>query len=167
MINEFSFDDFKKLSDLYSKTVSLESPKKSGLTPITDWCSHVAVFFDDSGLFLGKKKIKWKEKFFTWNGRAYNFLPEQSSHFKIIRILRSTKYYLYNVNDAMPLILDKKLEPVVDNSAYKSILESDLVKKLNPKKNSLLEFLASWKGVLFLIVVGALIYYFASGGKVT
>lgn len=144
----------------------IDSSRK-GLTPITHWCSHYAVFYDDNGLYVGKKKIKWKDKFFSWNNRSYNFLPDDSSFFKVTRILSSQRYYFYNVNNAMPLVLDKKLEPVLDNSAYKSILDSDLVKKLNPKKSNFLEFFGSWKGLLLLLVIGAAAYYFLSGGSLT
>lgn len=141
--------------------------KLSGLLPIKDWCSHVAVFFTDDGSFLGSKKVKYRERTFSWRGRTYNFLPDKSSFFKVPRIIFSTKYYFYNFNNAMPLVLDKKLEPVIDNGAYKSVLDSDLVKKLNPSKNPLLDLLFSWKGLVVLCVVIFLIYYFSTGGTIS
>lgn len=137
------------------------------MRPITDWCSHCALFFDDSGRYVGKKSLSWKDKHFSFARREFNFFPERSSFFKLKTLFRTTKYYHYNLNDPMPLVLSKSVEPVLDSLVYKSILDSDLVSKLNPKKDDFFGFLASWKGLILLICIGAGIYYFASGGSLT
>lgn len=137
------------------------------LKPITDWCTHYALFFGDNGEYLGKKKLNYKESTFKYNKGVYHFLPLYSSHFKLKGIMKTKKYYHYNINNPMPLIIKKNVEPLFYPKVYKTILDSDLVTKLNPKKNELMDFLFSWKGIVLVLVVGGALYYFSSGGTIT
>ena len=98
----------------------------------------------------------------------FNFLPEQSSTTKVIKITHTTKYHHYNFNNPMPLVFGKEVEPVLNAEAYKSIIETKLIKDLNNLPNkSLLDFLKDPKVLIFLAVVIFGIYYFASGGKLS
>lgn len=135
--------------------------------PITDWCSHKAVFFDDNGLPVGQKSLKYNELTFSFNDASYNFLPSESSYFKRKGLWKTTKYYFYNVNDPMPLKIQKNIEPLIRSDVYKTILDSDLVKKLNPRKTNLLDLIGGWKGLIILGIAVLLIYYFLNGGSLT
>lgn len=167
--SELTFEEFKKLSEIefqLDKIKNKKVPQEHFLRPISNFCSHYAVFYDDHGRYLGQKRLKYREKYFSWRGRAFNFLPYDSSYLKRTGILKTVKYYHYNFNNANPLLLDKKCEPILSNDTYKAILDSDLVKKLNPKKAGFLEMIG-WKGILLGLVVVFAIYYFASGGTLT
>lgn len=137
------------------------------LRPITDWCSHKALFYDDLGHFVGSKTLKYNEPYFEYGGGVYNFLPEKSTFFKLRTLFKTTKYYQYNIHDPMPLLLDKKLSPVIHPTTYKTILDSDLVKKLNPKKLNLWDLIGGWKGLIIIIIILGLLYYFTNGGSLT
>ncbi len=81
------------------------------MRPVTDWCKHFALFFDDNGYYLGKKRVKWSEKTFSFKARSYNFVPEKSTFFKLRTIFSTRKYYLYNLDNPMPFLLNKNPEP--------------------------------------------------------
>lgn len=167
--SEMTFEDYQraiKLKAEYEKLIKLQSPKSRDITPFTDWCKHKAVFFDDKGLFLGMKGLNYKEKYFYYKDGAYNFIPSKSSFIKVKCIFRNVKYYFYYINNPNPIVLDKKCVPILDSVPYKTILESDLVKKLNPKKSRLLELL-NFKVIIIILVIIAVIYYFVSGGTLT
>lgn len=153
------FEKFKK---------TLEEKREGTLfRPFTDFCSHYALFYDDNGVYVGKKRVPYRKRHFAFKERMYNFLPDDSSFFKYRSLMSTKKFYYYNINNPMPFRLKKTAEPVVDASTYKSILDSDLVKKLNPKKSNLLDLIGGWKGLVILLIVGAVVYYFASGGSLT
>lgn len=160
------YQNLQKWQQYVNNVQHKEVPRKTN-RPFTDKCKHIAVFYDNHGTYLGQKKLKYQERFFSYKGNAYNFIPEKSTWFKRVGIFTKTKYYHYNIFDAMPLVLDKKCQPLMHNDTYKAILDSDLVKKLNPKNTSLLDLIGGWKGAIVILIIGAAIYYFASGGTLT
>lgn len=132
--------------------------------PITDWCKHKALFFDSVGYPVGIKKIHWSEPTFAFEDRIYNFLPDKCSFFKIKNIFSSTKYYFYNIENSNPILLNGENKGIIDPVAYKRILETDLIKKLNDlSKSNFLAWLMRPKVLLIVIVAILVIYYFASG----
>lgn len=134
------------------------------MRPITDWCKHKALIFDSSGRLLGMKRISWKKRTFDFENRLYNFLPDNSTFFKIRRLFSTTKYYLYNFDDPNPIVLNGINQPVVDSEAYKIVLETDLIKKLNDIHSfNILAFLTQPKVIIVILVIIGLIWYFSSG----
>lgn len=165
-----SFEEFKKLQEIdhwYENKKKQEVEVRPFFRPIKDWCQHFAVFFDDNGIYLGKKRIKWTNYHFSWRGKTFNFLPADATFFKDSRFFSTRKFYPYNINDPNPLLLNKKCQPVIRSDVYKTILDSDLVTKLNPKKLNIIEMLGGWKVIIAILIIGAVIYYFASGGTIT
>lgn len=162
-------DNIDKLEKEREERIKKEEKDEGGrnFRPFSDYCSHYGVFFDDLGYYVGRVKLDYKERKFYYKDRAFNFKPKESSFFKYATLFRTKKYYFYNINNPDPILIDKKVEPIMDAGVYKTILDSDLVKKLNPKSNNLLDFIGGWKGLILLLVVGAVIYYFASGGSLT
>lgn len=138
------------------------------MKPITDWCKHKALFFDRQGHYVGIKKVRWYEESFAFKDRLYNFLPDKASYFKLKFWFSSVKYYMYNYDDPNPICLDGENKPVLHPEAYKRILETDLIKKLNDLPNQgLLSFLLQPKVLITLIVIIGAVWYFASGGTVS
>jgi hypothetical protein len=137
---------------------------KLELRPIIDICFHKALFFNSDGQYVGVQKIKYHNPTFSFKDGAYNFLPLECSTFKIGFSFFSTKYYQYIVGDPMPLKISTPILPVINAKAYKSILDSDLVIKLNPKKWDLWAMIGGWKGILILAVAAGLIYWAMHGG---
>lgn len=135
--------------------------------PITDWCTHKALFFDDNGVYVGSKSLKYKHRTFSFHEQTYNFMPNEATYFKIKGIWKTTKFYQYNVNNPMPLIIGKTVDPIIRADVYKTILDSDLVKKLNPNKNNLFDMIGGWKGVILILIILCVLGYFLSGGDVS
>lgn len=134
------------------------------MKPFTDWCKHVAVFFDDDGQFVGLKKLKYSETTFVFKDRTFNFLPFECSRFKTPKLISSTKYYQYNFNDPMPLIIKKQAIPLVNSQAYKNIIDTDIIKKINDlAKPNWLSMLFQPKVMVVVILIAVAIWYFSKG----
>lgn len=144
-----------------------EENNRSILRPITDWCTHKAVFYDENGAFVGVKKLKYSERTFKFKEGAYNFLPEESGFFKVRNVFRTIKYYQYIIGEPQPLKIGKKTEPIINAEVYRRVLESDLVKKLAPKKNNLFDMIGGWKGLIVILIAIGIIYYIANGGSLS
>lgn len=137
------------------------------MIPFTDWCRHRALFFDDLGHYVGCCNLKYSEPTFGFKGRLYNFLPERSSFFKFRTLFSTRKFYFYTVRDPMPLVLDSKSAPIVDSKAYKHIMQTDLIKKLNDlQKNDFFSWLFQPKIIIPLIIGIAVLWYILQGGKI-
>lgn len=137
------------------------------LTPITDWCSHYAIFYDSQGHYVGRKKLDFAQPTFTFLHRGYNFIPLKSSFFKVQHVFNSTKYYFYSLDNPNPLLIKNKLEtPVLTSEEFGVLLETDVIKKLNDlsKKNWLLELLTPTNLIILAVVIG-LVYWFSTKGS--
>lgn len=127
-------------------------------------CKHKALFFDNQGHYVGFQKIDYNKSFFKFKNGCYNFLPLKSSYFKLHYWFSTTKYYIYTLGNPSPILLDNKPE-IIDAKAYKSILETDLIKKLNDLSNGgFLDFLKNPKVLIILLIIGAIIWWLMSGG---
>ena len=134
------------------------------LTPISDWCKHYALFFQDDGTYIGKTKVKFTEPTFIYSNRSYNFKPDICSKIKLTRFFSTHKFYLYNINNPDPYLLNKVPSPVMDSRVYKSTLENKLVEELNNlSKSGFLEWLMQPKVLITILVIGVIIWYFATG----
>lgn len=142
--------------------------KKYQMIPISDICKHYAVFYDDLGVLVGRKKISYRDETFSYKEKTYNFLPKESSYFKVAKPLRYEKHYFYNLNDPNPILLDKKHEPLMRSDVYKTVLDNDLVSQLNNlKKNKFLAWLMQPKVLITIAVVGVLLYFLLSGNDIS
>jgi hypothetical protein len=134
------------------------------MRPITDWCKHKALIFDSHGFFLGMAKIKWKDPTFVFQNRVYNFLPSKSTFFKIVYIIFSTKYYLYHVDNSNPILLDGENKGIIDPVAYRRVLETDLIKKLNDLAGfNILSWIMQPKVIVVAIAIILILIFFMSG----
>jgi hypothetical protein len=142
-----------------------EIKSKGRLRPITDWCKHKALFFDECGRFVGvSKKIKVGDLKFSHKDKSYNFIPEKSTYFKLMYWFSTTKYYLYRIDNPMPLLLNGVDKAVIDPTVYNQILETDLIKKLNEvSKKNIFAWLMQPKILLVILIIGAIAWYFLSG----
>lgn len=134
------------------------------MKPITDWCKHKALIFDAQGHFIGIKNIDYKEESFVFKNRIFNFLPGEASFFKLRYWFSTTKYYFYNFDNPMPICLDGENKSVINPIAYKRILETDLIKKLNDlARNNFLSWLLQPKVLIILVIIIGAVWFFASG----
>lgn len=167
--------DLNKLSsDIQKISLSLEQlkkedkkPKRPLIRPFTDICKHIACFYDDKGLYVGCKTINYRDYSFKYKGRVYNFVPDRSS-FTILShlIFRKHKLYHYNIYNSNPILFNGDNKPIIDNSVYKRVLDSDLIKKLNTPKSDFLDFIKNPKFIILFIVGIFALYYFTKGGKI-
>jgi hypothetical protein len=137
--------------------------KKYKMIPITEWCSHYALFFNDDGSFNSSKKIKYfDEPVFSHKNKLYNFKPKLSSRFTLGVFLKYKKYYIYNINNSEPILLNAIPSPVISPDVHKSLYENELVKDLCAlAENPLITFIKKFWWV-FLIII-AIIWFFNGG----
>jgi hypothetical protein len=167
---------FKDFLDFKEKSKELEVPKPIiisdnidkgfSLTPISDWCKHYAVIFDDAGHYLAKVKIKYTQPAFTYKEHAFNFKPNETSFFKIKTFWNTKKYYAFNINNPDGIIFKSTgIESVIDSKTYKSILENTLVQQLNDLADSgFMAFLKKYWWLILIILLAIGIYFYTGHG---
>lgn len=127
---------------------------------ITRILKYVAVFLDDEGNEVGQKSFKPTEKSFKFKGGSYNIVIDKATFTTVNRWYWDVQQYYYNINDPMPLILNKKCEPVIDAKIYNAVLETDFAKKIAALSRGIkLDF----KMILIIIAVIAGIYLMSTG----
>lgn len=135
--------------------------------PITDKCKHLAAFLDDTGKHIGLKKLNYFQKTFLYKEHGYNFDPLNSTFISLTYWFSKTKIYFYHLNDPNPLKLDLNNSPVIDSLVFGSIIDSNVIKKLHDQQKDndfFKKFLTPVNIVIFLIVVGVVIWFFMNGG---
>lgn len=165
-IKEKDFKHLKKILDQSSygkKIKEIQNQEENRITPISDWCKHYGVIYDDTGHYIDKVKVKYSSPTFTFRDFAFNFKPNDSSFLKVKGFWGTKKYYHYNINNPDPLLLKKgDIKPIMDSKTYKAILENKLVQELNSLVDG--TFLAFIKKYWWLIlIIGFAVWYFASG----
>jgi hypothetical protein len=170
---------FKEFLDFKEKSKELEVPKPIitddniqkgfSLTPISDWCKHYAVIFDDAGHYLARVKVKYTQPTFTYKEHAFNFKPNETSFFKIKTFWNTKKFYAYNINNPDGLIFKSTgIEAVMDSSVYKALLENTLVKQLNDLADSgFMAFLKKYWWLILIILLAIGIYFYTGHGGAT
>jgi len=130
--------------------------------------SHIALLFDDRGELLAKKSFRRKDDFFTYDGeRKFNIILQNTTAFEKFGILWNTKYYFYNINNPNPLVLNKKLEPILNSKIYNVMLETKVARDLNDLTKSTLSQLMTPKNIIIVLAILGAVYYFSSGGTLT
>lgn len=136
------------------------------MKPITDYCKHIAIMFDNSGHYIGKRKINYRETTFKYKDKTYNFMPNDCSFFSLSTLPFKKKYYFYNLYNPNPMVLDFKKEPIISSAAYNNILETDLLKKLSAlSKPNFFDIILQPKFIILAIILVVGVWYFASGGQ--
>jgi len=138
------------------------------MIPLTDWCTHKALFFDSQGIFIGKKRLNYSQPTFIFQKKGYNFVPLKTSSFKITSIFSIIKYYFYHLDNPNPLVLSEVITPVVMNAdEYGSLLETDVLRKLNDlAKDNLFSKLFTPRNIIFGLVIIGIVYWVSThGGK--
>lgn len=145
-----------------------ENKRSSFFRPVTDWCTHRAVFFNSVGGFVGMKKLDYKEELFEFKGRVYHFLPRVGSSFKYRTFMSTQKFYFYDLAHPDPYLLDTEKQPFIDSRVYKAVTDNKLIKDLNDLANkSFLDKLLDPKVLIPLVIFIGAIYYFSTGGSLT
>lgn len=138
------------------------------MTPLFDWCKHVATFWDSQGHYVGRKRLDYNSPTFTFLGRGYNFIPLLYSSFKDKDFLGFIKYYFYNLDNPDALQLRQKIEPATLNSFdYGTLLKSDAIIKINnlTKQNWLLSLLTPVNIIIGIVIIGVIYWVSTHGGK--
>lgn len=137
------------------------------MRPITDLCSHWAVIFDKHGWFIKTRKIKYRERTFKEKDFTYNFVPDKASFMKVKTMFSTRKYYMYNLYNPNPILLNGVNKPLISADTYTDVIEANLIKQLNDVQGNLLKRLLTPRNVMLALVIILVIYYFASGGTLT
>lgn len=175
---EISADELKKFIESYGKPLNergfkplptnkpvKQEKEERRLTPISDWCKHYALIFDDTGHEIGKIRIRYSSPTFIFNDFGYNFNPNETTFFKIKGFWGNKKYYFYNVNNPDGLILKSSgITPVINSKTYKAILENKLIEELNNlAEGGFMLFLKKYWWLILIIIGSFFAWYFLSG----
>jgi hypothetical protein len=134
---------------------------------------HRAVFFDDSGNFVGTKCFKWtfsdsfgiSKKSFTYKGGEYN-CNAYSSRAIVDHFFVNEYTYFYNVNNPDPFRLSSFARPIMSPSIYKKRLNNQFIEQLHKAGNQSLSSFLTPKNIIVGIIVLGVIYYIISGGDI-
>jgi hypothetical protein len=132
------------------------------------WRKHLAIFFDDKGEYLDVCKLKRSQDTFKYGSgkeqRQFNIILDNCTTFNRKGLLFDKRYYFYNINNPMPLILNKRCEPVFNSKLYNVMMETNVAQQLNDlAKDSFAKYLTPRNIIIAIIIIGVIIY-FASGG---
>ena len=128
---------------------------------------YFAVFFDDNGDYIEKQQFKQIDPTIKFKDRQYNILLDTASHFNIKHFFHDKRYFFYSLKNPMPLMLDKKCEPVFNSKLYNIMLETKVATDLNNLANGVLgQYLTPRNIIIGVIIIGVIIY-FTSGGTLT
>lgn len=135
-----------------------------------------ALFVDDSGHYVGKKRIGWsfgelglKKKTFDYGDGTYNIKPDKASRLHFIissRLIFDDYFFVYNINNPDPIrFKNNGFIPIMDPRTYKKRLTSNLVKDLQEVAKGKLEI--PWKWVIAIGIGVLVVWYIASGGDIS
>lgn len=129
---------------------------------ITGIKKRIACFLDDKGEFIGKKSFSNTQETFDYGNKSYNVFHKLQSYVIIKRWYWDLEIYFYNINNPNPLILNKKLEPVLSSEMYNIQLKTKVARDLNNLAGGFkLDFKTIMIGLAILIVV-----YLIATGKI-
>lgn len=134
--------------------------------------THVALFYDSSGSFVGSKRICTsfsigiKQKTFNFNKGTYNVKPfvSRSRVTPFPYFFSDYYFYVYQLNNPDPVQLDEKCLPSFNAFIYRDLLESNLVNDLNKSRRNTFGNLLTPRNILIVVIVLGIVYYFSSGG---
>lgn len=135
---------------------------------------HTALFFDKSGVYVGKKIFKFssrwgiRKKTFTFKDGEYNIKPDISrAYYTTFPYLFDTIIYIYNVEHSDPLEVKTAMLPKMTPQQYNIMLESKILRDLNKvRQGGLAALLTTRNIIIILLIIGAIIY-FSMGGTLT
>jgi hypothetical protein len=179
---ELTTEELKKFIDSYGKPlnsdlanngkgfkplpiVEQDYSEDHRVTPISDWCKHYALIFDDTGHEISKVRVKYSKPHFKFKTFSYNFKPNDTSFFKIKGFWGNKKYYFYNINNPDGLLLKSSgVIPIIDSEVYTSILENTHIKDLNALADGgFWAFIKKYWWLILIILIGAGVWYYFSG----
>jgi hypothetical protein len=129
---------------------------------ITGTKKRIACFYDDKGEFLDKKSFSKTAKTLDYDNKTYNVFQDNATITKIKRWYWDLELYHYNINNPNPMVLNKKLEPILDAEMYNIQLKTKVARDLNDLANP--GFKLNWKTGLIAVAVIVIIYMVATGG---
>lgn len=92
---------------------------------------YYAKIFDENGQFVKNIWFPKFEKTFKYKSKSYNVKTKEASYYDAKGLLWDNRYYIYNISNPDPILLDKKAEPIIDPEMYNIQLENQTAKKLN------------------------------------
>ena len=136
---------------------------------ITNITKRIAVFYDDKGEEIGKKSFSKTDKTFKYKGRSYNNYHDEATFTTIKRWYWDIELYHYNINNPNPMVINKKVEPILDSETYNVMLETKVIRDLNNVGAKGLLANITPLQIIIGVVILVVVYLFATGqgGKIT
>lgn len=129
------------------------------------WTLTRAVFYDDDGEEVKKKLFKSTHGNFKDGKRSYIIDLKQSSYFELRGVIWNTRYYSYQLNNPMPMLLNKKHEPIINTELLNIQLENKVARDLNRVGDNKLSELFTPRNMIYLGIGLLAIWFFWSGHK--
>lgn len=130
---------------------------------------EVAIIFNDSGRIEDRRNITGENDTFTYKNRQYNILRHVGTYILIKRwFMRNIILYMYNKRNPMPFTISTNndnisFQPHIDSELYKSLMDAEVLKKLNAPKRTLFEGI-NWKLVIMTGIAVIVAWYMYSTG---
>jgi hypothetical protein len=124
---------------------------------------YFAKMFDEKGEHIKDIQIKKFSKIFNFENKSYNIKLKNSSHFDTKGIFWDRRFFIYNISNPDPIILDKKAEPKIEPELYNIMLETETAKKLNNLSKKGFKDLLTLKNLLIASAIIVGIYLFSTG----
>jgi len=122
---------------------------------------YYSKFFDEKGQFIKNQRFAPYSKVFSFKDKSYNVDLRDASYFDSKGILWTNRYFMYNLSNPDPLILNKKMEPIISPEIYNIMLETKTAQKLNDLSKP--RFNLNFKTLIIIGVVIVAGYLLATG----
>lgn len=131
-----------------------------------DKTKYRAIIFNENGEQVGTVKLDRSKQGFKFKDGQYNIKWDCKTHLKRENFFHKFKYFMYIFNNPDPIEFDNEknnFQTIFNAEQYNVMLETDIARKLNNLVGGLGQFLTG-KNILIMLGVGAVAYYFLSGG---
>jgi hypothetical protein len=133
--------------------------------PLLNKIIYYACFFDDDGIYIGKKLINIETRSFTYKERSFLFNSKNEFYLSINRFLYNYRYYFYNINNPDLLRISKPINSsVLSSEELEIFINTKKLKELNNLAEesglvAMLKKLLTPLNIIIVVVIIGLIYY--------
>ena len=132
---------------------------------------YYALFFDDKGEFVKFTKFNPHSGYFTHKSGSfegkYNIDLLKPSVWKYRTFLWDSYYYFYLLHNPDPILINKRVEPILNPELYHTLLETKVARELNDLAKPDWMKLMTPTNILIAVIAIAVIVYFLTGGTIT
>lgn len=117
---------------------------------------------NDNGVTVDVVRIKLEDNTFKYKKSLFNVNRSDALSEKHKKAIFDEIHYFYNINipDPLSFSLDrKKLEPTINPTLYKSLMDAEILIKLNTVKKGLFSDLDAKTIIMGLAIIGTILYY--------